>query len=62
MEFVDDQLTFEELGVHLKSHGCFVANLSSMDFLAKNGVEGCLASLWKQFSIITLDVSSLIVM
>uniref|UniRef100_A0A7C9A6G5 Uncharacterized protein n=1 Tax=Opuntia streptacantha TaxID=393608 RepID=A0A7C9A6G5_OPUST len=59
MEFVDDQLTFEELGVHLKSHGCFVANLSSMDFLAKNGIEGCLASLWKQFSIITLDAADM---
>ncbi|KAE8662607.1 Detected protein of confused Function [Hibiscus syriacus] len=38
MEFVDDLLTFEELGKHLKYQGCHVANLSSLDFTAKNGV------------------------
>ena len=37
MEFVDDLLTFVEVGLCLKSHGCHVANLSSQDFSAKNG-------------------------
>lgn len=59
MEFVDDQLTFEELGVHLRSHGCFVASLSSMDFSAKNGIGGCLTSLLRQFSINTLDAADM---
>lgn len=60
MEFVDDQLTFEELGAHLKSNGCFVASLSSVDFLAKNGIAGCLTRLLRQFLMIALDVSSLL--
>ncbi|KAK9042505.1 hypothetical protein V6N11_017575 [Hibiscus sabdariffa] len=55
MEFVDDLLTFEELGKHLKSQGCHVANLSSVDFTAKNGVGGCLRSLLRQFLKSTLD-------
>ncbi|GMJ12229.1 origin recognition complex subunit 3 [Hibiscus trionum] len=55
MEFVDDLLTFEELGKHLKSQGCHVANLSSLDFTAKNGVGGCLRSLLRQFLKSTLD-------
>ncbi|KAE8724867.1 Origin recognition complex subunit 3, putative isoform 2 [Hibiscus syriacus] len=55
MEFVDDLLTFEELGKHLKYQGCHVANLSSLDFTAKNGVGGCLRSLLRQFLKSTLD-------
>ncbi|KAL4353622.1 hypothetical protein GQ457_06G015420 [Hibiscus cannabinus] len=55
MEFVDDLLTFEELGKHLKSQGCHVANLSSLDFTAKNGVGGGLRSLLRQFLNSTLD-------
>ncbi|XP_044500665.1 origin of replication complex subunit 3 isoform X2 [Mangifera indica] len=49
MEFVDDLLTFEELGNFLKSQGCQVANLSSLDFTAKSGIGGCLRSLLRQF-------------
>ncbi|XP_073298018.1 origin of replication complex subunit 3 isoform X2 [Primulina huaijiensis] len=37
MEFVDDIITFVDLGVHLRTHGCHVANLTSLDFSAKNG-------------------------
>ncbi|XVF06829.1 hypothetical protein REPUB_Repub06bG0084800 [Reevesia pubescens] len=55
MEFVDDLLTFEELGKHLKSHGCHVANLSSLDFTGKNGIGGCLRSLLRQFLKSTLE-------
>ncbi|XP_077242896.1 origin recognition complex subunit 3 [Tasmannia lanceolata] len=56
VEFVDDLLTFEELGIHLKSHGCHVANISSLDFSVKNGVGGCLRSLLRQTVAITPDV------
>ncbi|XWS58700.1 hypothetical protein CRYUN_Cryun08bG0057100 [Craigia yunnanensis] len=59
MEFVDDLLTFEELGKHLKSQGCHVANLSSLDFTAKNGIGGCLRSLLRQFLKFTLDPADL---
>ncbi|KAH1113997.1 hypothetical protein J1N35_007375 [Gossypium stocksii] len=55
MEFVDDLLTFEELGKHLKYQGYRVANLSSLDFTAKNGVGGCLRSLLRQFLMSSLD-------
>ncbi|XP_050225020.1 origin of replication complex subunit 3 isoform X2 [Mercurialis annua] len=55
MEFVDDLLTFQELGVHLKSQGCHVANLSSLDFSMKNGIGGCLRSLLRQLAMVTLD-------
>lgn len=54
---VDDLLTFEELDLHLKSQGCHVAKLSSMDFSAKNGVGGCLRGLLRQFVMPTVDVS-----
>lgn len=56
MEFVDDLLTFEELGLHLKSAGFHVANLSSLDFTAKNGINGCLRSLLRQFLKASVDV------
>uniref|UniRef100_A0A803PXN8 Origin of replication complex subunit 3 n=1 Tax=Cannabis sativa TaxID=3483 RepID=A0A803PXN8_CANSA len=59
MEFVDDLLTFEELGVCLKSHGCHVANLSSRDFSTKNGVGGCLRSLLRQFLMVALDAADI---
>jgi origin recognition complex subunit 3 len=58
MEFVDDLLTFEELGLHLRSQGCHVANLSSLDFTAKSGINGCLRSLLRQFVMASLDVST----
>lgn len=59
MEFVDDLMTFEELGLHLKSHGCHVANLSSIDFSANNGIGGCLRSLLRQFLMVTLDAADI---
>ncbi|KAL9230911.1 hypothetical protein vseg_006202 [Gypsophila vaccaria] len=55
MEFVDDQLTFEELGNYLKSNGCHVANMSSPDFSSKNGIGGCLIHSIQQFLRATLD-------
>ncbi|KAG5232974.1 origin recognition complex [Salix suchowensis] len=57
MEFVDDLLTFEELGSYLKSQGCHVANLSSLEFSVKNGIGGCLRSILRQFLMITLDAA-----
>ncbi|KAH9771290.1 Origin of replication complex subunit 3 [Citrus sinensis] len=59
MEFVDDLLTFEELGRHLKSQGCHVANLSSLDFTAKSGIGGCLRSLLRQFLVAPLDAADI---
>ncbi|XP_030936949.1 origin of replication complex subunit 3 isoform X2 [Quercus lobata] len=59
MEFVDDLLTFEEVGLFLKSHGCHVANLSSLDFSAKNGIGGCLRGLLRQFLMATLDAADM---
>lgn len=57
MEFVDDLLTFEELGSYLKSQGCHVANLSSLEFSVKNGIGGCLRSLLRQFLMVTVDAA-----
>ncbi|XP_078437929.1 origin recognition complex subunit 3 [Wolffia australiana] len=48
MEHVDDTSTFLDLGEHLVSNGCHVANLSSSSFNAKHGVGGCLKSLLRQ--------------
>ncbi|CAN1297210.1 Origin of replication complex subunit 3 [Linum perenne] len=59
IEFVDDLMTFEDLGLHLKSQGCHVANLSSQDFSAKNGVGGCLRSLLRQFLVNAPDVADI---
>ncbi|KAD6796673.1 hypothetical protein E3N88_07569 [Mikania micrantha] len=62
IEFVDDLQTFADLGVHLHSHGCHVANLSSVDFSAKSGIGGCLRSLLRQIlngSIDAADISIL---
>ncbi|KAL2894527.1 Origin of replication complex subunit 3 [Bienertia sinuspersici] len=59
MEFVDDHLTFEELGKHLKSCGIHVANMSSLDFSAKNGISGCLNCLLRKFLTVTLDDADL---
>lgn len=56
MEFVDDLMTFEYLGQHLKSQGCHVANLSSLEFSADNGIAGCIRSLLRQFLSSTVDV------
>ncbi|XP_010242516.1 PREDICTED: origin of replication complex subunit 3 isoform X2 [Nelumbo nucifera] len=62
IEFVDDLLTFEELGLHLKSKGCHVANLSSLDFSAKNGIGGCLRSLLRQLVMVSLDAPDIAVL
>ena len=57
MEFVDDSPTFTELAQHLKSRGCHVANLSSLDFYEKNGTSNCLRNLLRQFLMGSTDVS-----
>lgn len=62
MEFVDDLLTFEELGIHLKSQGCHVANLSSSDFSTKHGIGGCLRSLMRQLLSVTLEAADIAVL
>nr|XP_017255665.1 PREDICTED: origin of replication complex subunit 3 isoform X2 [Daucus carota subsp. sativus] len=59
MEVVDDLLTFADLGQHLKSHGCHVANLSSSDFSPKNGISGSIRSLLRKFLMVTLDVADI---
>ncbi|KAF3432635.1 hypothetical protein FNV43_RR23737 [Rhamnella rubrinervis] len=59
MEYVDDLLTFEELGLCLKSHGCHVANLSSSDLSTKNGIGGCLKSLLRQFLMVSLEAADM---
>jgi origin recognition complex subunit 3 len=58
IEFVDDIMTFEELGVFLKSHGCHVAMLSSMEFSLKNGIAGCLKALLREFLGGSFDVGA----
>jgi len=58
IEFVDDILTFEELGLFLKSHGCHVAKLSSLEFSLKNGISGCLKALLREFLGCAIDVGA----
>lgn len=58
IEFVDDILTFEELGHFLKSHGCHVAFLSSLEFSTKNGIAGCLKALLREFIVDAIDVGA----
>ncbi|KAG2398159.1 Origin of replication complex subunit 3 [Vigna angularis] len=58
IEFVDDMLTFEELGHFLKSHGCHVAKLSSLEFSLKNGIAGCLKALLREFVGCVIDVGA----
>ncbi|KAK1401658.1 Origin recognition complex subunit 3 [Heracleum sosnowskyi] len=59
MEVVDDLLTFADLGQHLRSHGCHVANHSSFDFSPKNGISGSIKSLLRKFLMVTLDVADI---
>ncbi|KAK1366324.1 Origin recognition complex subunit 3 [Heracleum sosnowskyi] len=59
MEVVDDLLTFADLGQHLRSHGCHVANLSSCDFSPKNGISGSIKSLLRKILMVTLDVADI---
>ncbi|RDX65710.1 Origin of replication complex subunit 3, partial [Mucuna pruriens] len=56
IEFVDDILTFEELGHFLKSHGLHVAMLSSLEVSLKNGIAGCLKALLREFLGGAIDV------
>lgn len=56
MEFVDDLMTFEDLAEHLRSRGCHVANLSSLEFSADNGTASCIRSLLRQFLSSMVDV------
>ena len=58
-EFVDDLLLFQELGGHLQSNGCHVANLSALNFSAKHGIGGCLGSLLRQLVTKSVDVRSI---
>ncbi|PWA68135.1 origin recognition complex subunit 3 [Artemisia annua] len=62
MEFVDDLQTFADLGTHLQSHGCHVANLSSVDFSVKSGIGGCLRSLLRQILSSSIDVADISVL
>ncbi|CAN6461356.1 unnamed protein product [Victoria cruziana] len=59
VESVDDLLTFKELGHHLKSRQCHVANLSSLDFSVKNGIGGCIRSLLRQLVAVTSIVADI---
>ncbi|KAL2329275.1 hypothetical protein Fmac_022702 [Flemingia macrophylla] len=62
IEYVDDILTFEELGNFLKSHGFHVAMLSSLEFSLKNGIADCLKALLREFlggAIDSADISIL---
>ncbi|XP_020093547.1 origin of replication complex subunit 3 isoform X2 [Ananas comosus] len=62
VEFVDDLLTFQDLGVHLKSNRCHVASLSGLDFLAKHGIGGCVRSLLRQLVSDASDVADFAVL
>nr|KYP68128.1 Origin recognition complex subunit 3 [Cajanus cajan] len=59
IEYVDDILTFEELGNFLKSHGSHVAMLSSLEFSLKNGIAGCLKALLREFLGGAIDVADI---
>ncbi|CAL0329393.1 unnamed protein product [Lupinus luteus] len=59
IEFVDDILTFGELGHFLKSQGCHVAVLSSIEFSVKNGIAGCLKALLREFIAGAIDVADI---
>ncbi|GAB4831714.1 Origin recognition complex subunit 3 [Ancistrocladus abbreviatus] len=59
MEFVDNMLMFEELGLYLKSQGCYVAKLSSLDFTTKHGIGGCLRSLVRQLLMVSLNAADM---
>ncbi|MCD7468943.1 Origin recognition complex subunit 3 [Datura stramonium] len=59
IETVDDILTFAELGLNLKSHGCYVANISSLDFSTKNGIEGCLRAFLRQLLRVEIEAADI---
>ncbi|KAK9154173.1 hypothetical protein Sjap_001653 [Stephania japonica] len=55
VEFVDDLVTFKDLSMHLRSKGCHVVSLSSLDFSGKHGLGGCLRSLLRQLLLVSPD-------
>ncbi|KAM3325051.1 origin of replication complex subunit 3 isoform X2 [Capsicum chacoense] len=57
IETVDDILTFSELGLNLKSRGCYVANISSLDFSTKNGIGGCLRAFLRQLLMVDIEAA-----
>ncbi|KAH0707886.1 hypothetical protein KY289_012962 [Solanum tuberosum] len=57
IETVDDILTFAELGLNLKSRGCYVANISSLDFSTKNGIGGCLRVFLRQLLMVDIEAA-----
>ncbi|KAJ8527584.1 hypothetical protein K7X08_015035 [Anisodus acutangulus] len=57
IETVDDILTFAELGLNLKSRGCYVANISSLDFSTKNGIGGCLRAFLRQLLMVDIEAA-----
>lgn len=59
IETVDDILTFAELGLNLKSRGCYVANISSLDFSTKNGIGGCLRALLRQLLMVDIEAADI---
>ncbi|XP_022159470.1 origin of replication complex subunit 3 isoform X2 [Momordica charantia] len=62
MEVVDDLLSFEELGFHLKSQGCHVASLSSQELSAKSSIGGCVRSLLRQLLKVTVDAADMFIL
>ncbi|MCD7469600.1 Origin recognition complex subunit 3 [Datura stramonium] len=59
IETVDDILTFAELGLNLKSRGYYVANISSLDFSTKNGIEGCLIAFLRQLLMVEIEAADI---
>ncbi|KAI4331619.1 hypothetical protein MLD38_029793 [Melastoma candidum] len=59
IEMFDEQETFKNLTMHLKSSGCYVANLSSMDFTAHSGISSVLKNFLKQFITTSFEVVDL---
>ncbi|KAF3335907.1 origin recognition complex subunit 3 [Carex littledalei] len=59
-EFVDDIKTFCDLGMHLKSNRCHVANMSTLDFSIKYRVGGSIRSLLRQLHSEPLDIADVL--
>lgn len=59
IETVDDILTFAELGLNLKSRGCYVANISSLDFSTKNGIGDCLRAFLRQLLMVDTEAADI---
>ncbi|CAA6669523.1 unnamed protein product [Spirodela intermedia] len=48
-------LILTNLGEHLRSSGCHIANLSYSDFTVKHGIAGCFKSLLRQLVMVSLE-------